>query len=43
MLLARDDPKDHKHARELLDQALTTSRDLGMNDHASRTSPSRTH
>jgi tetratricopeptide (TPR) repeat protein len=35
-LLARDGPGDDERARELLDQALTTYRELGMETHAER-------
>jgi tetratricopeptide (TPR) repeat protein len=36
MLLARDEPRDREHARELLDQALTTYHELGMQGYAAR-------
>jgi tetratricopeptide (TPR) repeat protein len=34
MLLARDEPGDREHAQELLDRALTTYRELGMQSYA---------
>jgi uncharacterized protein HemY len=38
MLLDRDDPGDREHAQELLDQALATYRELGMESYAARAS-----
>ena len=38
MLVARDELADREHARELLEQALTTYRELGMHGYAARAS-----
>jgi tetratricopeptide (TPR) repeat protein len=38
MLLHRDSPGDRERAQELLDQALATYRELGMESYAAKTS-----